>query len=466
MEKNGETYKNIPWRWIWTIAGAVIIFLVMFLPGIWEGKQREEEKKYLEKLQTEQQMAEAKNTRKKTEQQQKRNEEIDNPTTSLTNMEQEKNTERKETIIRVLISVDGTEQYLHSDVRISCPASYLVKGDITVQQEAGTELCLSERMQPGQTVIVDQVDLESYLKGVVPSEMPADAPEEALCAQAVCARTYAVRQIREERMKEWDADVDDTVSCQVYNNISEQAASSQAVDATRGMIILSDGKPIEAYFFSTSWGCTDTDEVWNAKKSASYLRSIAVSHKAVETMVNGILQPEMTEQSFRERILQRDAGDYEKEDVWYRWKVCIPWEMLKERSERKWPQLGAFTGLSIQGRNPGGGVKTLEIQGENQNATLENEYVIRKFLSIKGLSVSRNDGSVCDTMELLPSACFIVDFRKEQGTGTFVFTGGGYGHGVGMSQNGAKHLAENGLGWRDILQIFYQNITIENLQEY
>ena len=504
MEKNGETYKNIPWRWIWTIAGAVIIFLVMFLPGIWEGKQREEEKKYLEKLQTEQQMAEAKNTRKKTEQQQKRNEEIDNPTTSLTNMEQEKNTERKETIIRVLISVDGTEQYLHSDVRISCPAPYLVKGDITVQQEAGTELCLSERMQPGQTVIVEapdtmsltlnsvrrsqgapayqgilevtrekqgfrvinQVDLESYLKGVVPSEMPADAPAEALCAQAVCARTYAVRQIREERMKEWDADVDDTVSCQVYNNISEQAASSQAVDATRGMIILSDGKPIEAYFFSTSWGCTDTDEVWNAKKSASYLRSIAVSHKAVETMVNGILQPEMTEQSFRERILQRDAGDYEKEDVWYRWKVCIPWEMLKERSERKWPQLGAFTGLSIQGRNPGGGVKTLEIQGENQNATLENEYVIRKFLSIKGLSVSRNDGSVCDTMELLPSACFIVDFRKEQGTGTFVFTGGGYGHGVGMSQNGAKHLAENGLGWRDILQIFYQNITLENLQEF
>ena len=287
MEKNGETYKNIPWRWIWTIAGAVIIFLVMFLPGIWEGKQREEEKKYLEKLQAEQQMAEEKNTRKKTEQQQKRNEEIDNPTTSLTNMEQDKNTERKETIIRVLISVDGTEQYLHSDVRISCTAPYLIKGDITVQQEAGTELCLSERMQPGQTVIVkapdtmsltlnsvrrsqgapayqgilevtrekqgfrviNQVDLETYLKGVVPSEMPADAPAEALCAQAVCARTYAVRQIREERMKEWDADVDDTVSCQVYNNISEQAASSQAVDATRGMIILSDGKPIEAYFF-------------------------------------------------------------------------------------------------------------------------------------------------------------------------------------------------------------------------
>ena len=76
-------------------------------------------------------------------------------------MEQEKNTERKETIIRVLISVDGTDQYLHSDVRISCPAPYLVKGDITVQQKAGTELCLSERMQPGQTVIVEAPDTMS-----------------------------------------------------------------------------------------------------------------------------------------------------------------------------------------------------------------------------------------------------------------------------------------------------------------
>ena len=90
------------------------------------------------------------------------------------------------------------------------------------------------------------------------------------------------------------------------------------------------------------------------------------------------------------------------------------------------------------GKKSRGGVKHWRFRERIKNATLENEYAIRKFLSIKGLSVSRNDGSVCDTMELLPSACFIVDFRKEQGAGTFVFTGGGYGHGVGMSQNGAK----------------------------
>ena len=125
--------------------------------------------------------------------------------------------------------------------------------DIGICQKKSGSTCLSGN--PGSDKrgrgirIINQVDLESYLKGVVPSEMPADAPVEALCAQAVCARTYAVRQIREQRMAEWNADVDDTVSCQVYNNIPEQETSNQAVDATCGMVMLCGGEPIEAYFF-------------------------------------------------------------------------------------------------------------------------------------------------------------------------------------------------------------------------
>lgn len=518
MGKNGETNKNIPWKWMLTIAGTVLFFILLFLMGIREGRQkREEENDYLEKLQAEQQMAKVGTSGENIEEEQTENERKENQDVSqedFANLENETKTDRKEDTIRVLISVDGTEHYVHSEVRISCAGAYCVKGDFTVQEEAGTELCLSEQMQPGQTVwvepteattpltlesvrrnqgapayrgilevtreeegfrIINQVDLESYLKGVVPSEMPADAPVEALCAQAVCARTYAVRQIREQRMEEWNADVDDTVSCQVYNNIPEQETSNQAVDATRGMVMLCGGEPIEAYFFSTSWGYTDTDEVWDAKKSASYLKSVAVSHQAVEAMAAGngteeqtgtAKQTDMSETYFRELISQTEAGDYEKEDIWYRWKVSIPWEVLKERSERQYPQIGTFTGLAIQERNPGGGVKMLEIQADKQSVTLENEYAIRKFLSVKGLSIIRNDGSTCNTMELLPSACFVIDTGNEQGIDLLVFTGGGYGHGVGMSQNGAKHLAEDGMGWREILQVFYQNITIENLQDF
>lgn len=123
----------------------------------------------------------------------------------------------------------------------------------------------------------------------------------------------------------------------------------------------------------------------------------------------------MSETYFRELISQTEAGDYEKEDIWYRWKVSIPWEVLKERSERQYPQIGTFTGLAIQERNPGGGVKMLEIQADKQSVTLENEYAIRKFLSVKGLSIIRNDGSTCNTMEQLPSACFVIDTGNEQG---------------------------------------------------
>ena len=330
MGKNGETNKNIPWKWMLTIAGTVLFFILLFLMGIREGRQkREEENDYLEKLQAEQQIAKVGTSGENIEEEQTENERKENQDVSqedFANLENETKTDRKEDTIRVLISVDGTEHYVHSEVRISCAGAYCVKGDFTVQEEAGTELCLSEQMQPGQTVwvepteattpltlesvrrnqgapayrgilevtreeegfrIINQVDLESYLKGVVPSEMPADAPVEALCAQAVCARTYAVRQIREQRMAEWNADVDDTVSCQVYNNIPEQETSNQAVDANCGMVMLCGGEPIEAYFFSTSWGYTDTDEVWDAKKSASYLKSVAVSHQAVEAMATG-----------------------------------------------------------------------------------------------------------------------------------------------------------------------------------
>ncbi|MFR7376216.1 MAG: hypothetical protein ACLUTZ_03940 [Oliverpabstia sp.] len=103
-------------------------------------------------------MAEAKETLEKRNNSRKKNEEIDNPTTSLQIWNKKKYGRDDNSCIDF---VDGNWRYLHSDVRISCPAPYLVKGDITVQQEAGTELCLSGLMQPGQTVIVEAPDTMS-----------------------------------------------------------------------------------------------------------------------------------------------------------------------------------------------------------------------------------------------------------------------------------------------------------------
>ena len=85
----------------------------------------------------------------------------------------------------------------------------------------------------------------------MPSEMPSFYPLEALKAQAVCARTYAWKQIKEKKLEAYGADVDDSVNYQVYNNIGREKNTTQAVKETKGRILSQHGEPIEAYYFST-----------------------------------------------------------------------------------------------------------------------------------------------------------------------------------------------------------------------
>ena len=120
-----------------------------------------------------------------------------------------------------------------------------------------------------------------------------------------------------------------------------------------------------------------------------------------------------------------------------------------------------ITGIEVLRRSEGGAAETVRIEGEKGSMEIEGEYQIRKFLSAKGWPIQKNDGTVSCEMDLLPSACFAVVPEKEGETAvSFTFYGGGYGHGVGMSQNGAKHLAEQGKSYEEILRYFYQNIEI------
>lgn len=105
-----------------------------------------------------------------------------------------------------------------------------------------------QRTDQGFTVI-NELPLETYLEAVVPSEMPSGYHKEALKAQAVCARTYAWKQMQEGRLSKYGADVDDSVNYQVYQNIAPQQATSEAVRDTEGKILCQNGKPVQAYYF-------------------------------------------------------------------------------------------------------------------------------------------------------------------------------------------------------------------------
>ena len=281
-----------------------------------------------------------------------------------------------------------------------------------------------QRTDQGFTVI-NELPLETYLEAVVPSEMPSTYQKEALKAQAVCARTYAWKQMQEGRLSKYGADVDDSVNYQVYQNISPQQKTSEAVRETEGKILCQNGEPVQAYYFSTSSGATSTDEIWGAEEPAPYLKSVDCR--------------------------------FDAEEPWSRWETEILWETLESRAREIQGDSGKLLGVSAFRVNQSGAVTGLQINTETGDFLVETEYEIRHFLSPEGSMITEKDGTQVQGGKLLPSAYFEISAKPGE---SVVLTGGGYGHGVGMSQTGADQMAEQGYTCQEILEYFFKNIEI------
>lgn len=376
------------------------------------------------------------------------------------NTEKAENTEKLEKMsedtaehmIRVLLMDSGYQSYYHSAVTVSYGGEQytydsnspeLKEGSTVIEeQENGIQVQSIER-QCGNPVysgsleitktdqgliLVNELPVETYLEAVLPSEMPSSYDAEALKAQAVCARTYAEKQIQNKKMEEYHADVDDSVNYQVYQNISPVESTTRAVEATKGQVMYYDDQLIEAYYFSTSAGVTSTDEVWGAAEAAPYLKSVICS--------------------------------FDSEEPWSRWSVSIPWEKIEMQAAELGRLSSGLKGIEIFRKSENGTVTGLRIITEETSFELKNEYDIRSFLSPEGCVVTERDGTESMGGKLLPSACFSMTVN----TGSEVYLeGGGYGHGVGMSQTAANQMAEQGYDYREILHYFFQNIEIAEI---
>lgn len=354
----------------------------------------------------------------------------------------------REKTIRVVLMDSSYESYYHPSVTVltqgerktyTPQSDALLEGPLILPEEEEGICVESLQRQEGAPVyqgtleihkreqglvLVNELPLEEYLKAVVPSEMPSTYEKEALMAQAVCARTYACKQMEERRMKEYGGDVDDSVNFQVYGNIASRESTAQAVELTRGKVLCQDGMLIQAYYFSTSPGVTSTDEVWGATEAASYLKSVTCT--------------------------------FDQESPWSAWQVSIPWDVLKERA-KNWLGEDALKTLEITRKNQSGAVTGLRIAGENQEHTLQEEYSIREFLSPKGISLTQKNGNTEEGGNLLPSAYFTMDVVPDT---EVRIQGKGYGHGVGMSQNAANEMALEGYSYEEILRYFFNNVEI------
>ena len=371
--------------------------------------------------------------------------------------------------------------------RIMVNIEGIVKGDNAYR---GTIECY--RSAEGM-VLINELPLEEYLYAVVPSEMPSSYPTEALKAQAVCARTYAYLYILHAGLPQLGAHVDDTTSYQVYHNIVENAATTNAVKETDGMLLTYQGKPAQNYYYSTSCGAGTDAGIWKSGslKDIVYMQPGRLNRTAYEVKgadTNDAAEDLRDEDKFREFITSADENDLENEEPWYRWTYTVEAldsENLLMRMKERYAaspasvltktkgdyyvsqpieKLGRIIDISIAKRGPGGVVDELLIVADTGTYKIVAEYNIRSVLCDRTSRVVRQDGSTVIPSSLLPSGFFVIDAGKDKENMVgYTLIGGGYGHGVGMSQNGAKELGREGASYGQILEFFFSGCEVEDI---
>lgn len=319
-----------------------------------------------------------------------------------------------------------------------------------------------KRLEGSDMTVVNVLPLEHYLYGVVPREIGADSPAEALKAQAVCARTYTVMNMGKHGSRGFD--LCSAVHCQAYSGYEwERPNSCLAVDQTAGKLLMYNGKLASTFYYSSSGGRTeDVRYVWG---STTYPYLVSVEDK------------------------------YETPDTTnYTWEITYTAAKIKEYL-KNWRRgsvdIGEIKGMKVTETAPSGRVTKLTVygtKGEKQFSIEDARTVF--FLNSQMYTVS-TDSDVClkagtegkTTKTQLPglkvrNASGVEKIRGNPGNikvknasdttktvnmtpSQYKFTGRGWGHAVGMSQNGAKGMANAGFKYDQILQHYFPGTKVE-----
>lgn len=347
-----------------------------------------------------------------------------------------------------------------------------------------------ERRKNGISV-VNTLPLETYLRGVVPHEMPVEFGKVALQAQAITARSYAYNQILANSYCGYGAHLTDSIASQVYCGAETDELADTAVADTKGICLTKDGEVVTTYFYSTSCGYgSDAKDVWSPDGS--------FSQPQVPYLTGGVhgvsVQKPKTETEWLDFWQNWDIKGYDDNSPWYRWKVYFgagqlshitaetlqkeakqnPNHVMVLQSDGSWkaevPQnLGKLKAISVVDRAEQGVIRVLQLDYAHGSVQVKTEYSIRKVLSpnqgdtADAIYLQRKDGMSLTETKTLPSGYFAVKEMKNNAgdlTGIALY-GGGNGHGVGMSQYGAKGMAELGKSATEILQYYFPTCDVE-----
>ncbi len=330
--------------------------------------------------------------------------------------------------------------------KVGKPAQY--KGEIEISSE-------KNNLQ-----VINILHIEDYLRGVVPNEMPVSFGLEALKAQAVSARGYAYR---DSKLKNPKYDVCDTVGSQVYNGFnSYKELSDEAVRDTMGQFALYKGDLILSLYSSTAGGHTESYE--NAFSLNGTTTKFPADPIPYLTGVADLEQDiDLTKEEEARKFYLTKPKSYDEVSPRYRWDYTWKLEDLEnilaqnlmkfsgnhfvKPSLKSKVDFGKLVNIDVPRRGVSGKAMYVRITTTAGTFLVAKEIMIRKVFTTNG--------------KWLPSANVFFDkvFEGEKLVGIKV-TGGGYGHGVGMSQYGASGMAKKGFKYDEILKHYYQGISI------
>ena len=307
----------------------------------------------------------------------------------------------------------------------------------------------------GSLAGVNELPMEQYLYGVVPRELgPIQYPElEALKAQAVAARTYALAGLGKRSSDGYDLLA--TTTDQVYGGYeAEHPLSTQAVDATAGIAATFDGRLIQALYSSTSGGHTaDSEESFATV--IPYLRGVPDAERG--EAFERVPSLELFRSAAAPAALRGlRSGDFDADwGRFHRWTAEWTMPQITEViSAYAGRPVGAVLAINVLERGPSGRVLRIEYVTEAGTFTDTKDRIRSSLRFFNASSTPTN----------LLSTLFYIEPVQNPGTGApsgYRAFGGGFGHGVGLSQTGAVGMAERGRTYDEILTHYYQGITLE-----
>ena len=333
----------------------------------------------------------------------------------------------------------------------------------------------------GTQTAINRLDVEDYLSSVITSEMSATSSLELLKAHAVISRSWVLRPIispstctdkpdlsdpnrhvvwyERDAHEGFDVCADD--HCQRYEGITrrdehpEAAANVQkAIDATRGQVLMYDGKVCDARFYKSCGGATELFENAWANEHYPYLEAVRdeigtpLPDLTIEENAQAFIRtsPSAYCNTTDARILSQVLNNYDQETKdFYRWTVQYTAAELSEIiRERSGIDFGEILDLVPIKRGPSARLYEMQIVGSKRTMVIGKELEIRKWLSRSHLY----------------SSAFVVD-RNEQGD--FILTGAGWGHGVGLCQIGAAVMADKGYTYEQILAHYFPESELKTI---